>query len=185
MQAPYSAIRECLDDRLIGRRWWCGEAASKITTGPVEIRTAQTVGGSDGGRSAGGRESHQLAISFHRKWWTLQKGVERRRPEAWFSWKRICLVQGSLPQESETGQAKVASTLTATVAIKSSSVEAMGVGRPWSPTWTPLWDGGTGSSSRKTNKQGPDKSSHDKPNCHGNSEGHYKILPKVFWPWTP
>lgn len=184
-QTPHSGVRERLDDGLIGRRRCCYEAASEVAAGPVQIRAAQAARGSDAGRGAGGRQRHQVTVSFHRKWRTLQKRVESRRPEAWFSRKRICLVQGSLPLESETGQTEVASTFATTVAVKPSSVEAMGVGRPRSPSWTPLRDGGTGSPSRQTHEQSPDKSSQDKSDRHGHSEGHDKVLPKVFRPWTP
>lgn len=175
-KAPYSGVRESLYDWLIGRWGWCWKANPKTVIGPVEIRTAQTVGSVDGGGGIGWRESHHVTLSFHGKWWTLQKRMESWAPEAWFSWKGIGLFQGSLALESEARQAEVASTFTTTVAVKSSSVEAVGVRRSRSPAWTPLWDGGTGSSSRETNKQSPNKSSNYKYSCHGHCEGHYNTL---------
>lgn len=64
--------------------------------------------------------------------------MESGSPEAGFSWKGICLFQGSLSLEGEAGQAEVAPPLTATVAVKSSSVEAVVIRRPRSPARAPL-----------------------------------------------
>lgn len=185
MKAAYSGIREGLDDGVIGRGRGCWKAKAKIIVGPMEIGTVQAVEGVDGRRGIGRRERHQLTVCFHRKWWALQKWMESGSPETWFSWKGICLLHGSLSLECETGQAKVASTFTATVTVKSSPVEAMRVRRPESWTWSPLWDGGTSPSSRQTNKQSPNTSSDDKPDGYRHSEGDDEILPKLFWPWTP
>lgn len=180
-----SGIWEGLDDGLISRWGWRCKAKSKVAVGPVEIWTTQTVGGVDRGRETGGRKSHQVTVRVHWKWRTLQKWMECWSAEAWFSWEGVCLFHGCLSLESETGQAEVAPAFIATVAVKSSPVKTMGVRRPCSPMWTPLGDGGTGSSPRQANQQSPNESSNHEPDSHRHSEGYDNVLPEVFWPRTP
>lgn len=181
-----SGIGKCLYDGFIGRWGRCGKAHPQAVAGPAEVWPARAVCGAEGGRGGGGRQGHQLTLRFHRKWWALQEGMESRSPKAWFPWEGVDQLHGSLSLESEAGQAEVASPFIATVAVEPSPVEAVVVGRPGSPGGTPLRNGCTGSSSsRQKNEQRPEKSSDCKPNRHGYGEGHYKVLPKVFWPRTP
>lgn len=90
------------------------------------------------GGGGGGGQGHQLTLSFHRKWWALQEGMESRSPEARFPGEGICQLHGSLSLESEAGQTEVASPFIATVAVEPSPAEAVVVGRPGSPGGTPL-----------------------------------------------
>lgn len=75
-ESPDSGIGKCLDDGLIGRWGRCGKAHPQAVAGPAEVRSAQIVPGADGGWGGRGRQGHQLTLSFHRKWWALQEGME-------------------------------------------------------------------------------------------------------------
>lgn len=133
-----SGIGKCLDDGLIGRWGRCGKAHPQAAAGPAEVRPARAVHRAEGGWGGGGRQGHQLTLSFHGKCWALQEGVESGSPEACFPGEGICHLQGSLSLESEASQTQVASTFIAAVAVESRSVEAVVVGRPGSPGGTPV-----------------------------------------------
>lgn len=81
-ESPGSGIGKCLYDGFIGRWGWCGKAHPQTVAGPAEVWPARTVYGADGGWGGGGRQSHQLTLGFHGKWWALQEGMESRSPEA-------------------------------------------------------------------------------------------------------
>lgn len=84
--------------------------------------------------------------------------------------------------EGEAGQAEVAAPLAAAVAVEAGSAEAEAVGGPRAAAGAPRRDGRAGSPPRQVGQQRPGQPADHQPDGHGDREGRYEIIPKVFWP---
>lgn len=105
-------------------------ADAEVVVRPVEFRSAQGVGGASHKGCGGvcGSQGDQLTVCLHGQGRTLQKRVESGCTEARLPGERVGLLQGGLPLEGEAGQAEVAPTLAAAVAVKSSPAGSVAMG---------------------------------------------------------
>lgn len=113
-----------------------GVADAEVVVRPVEFRSTQAVGGAchKGCGGVCGSEGDQLTVRLHGQGRTLQKRVEGGCTEAGLPGEGVGLLQGGLPLEGEAGQAEVAPTFTAAVAVKSSPAGSVAMGGGSGPT---------------------------------------------------